>query len=160
MAKIIEVFPFNRGKMIYEDKKAMRLITKLPEEKDPVIGIEFVNETEGQRLNEDLIEKYSKDAFSVTIWPTDKSGKTMNLMLINLKQTDVQRIYKDLTYDSAKLHWWLGYTGKNNQIQQFKFVHVVQEFGKHRLLTTYNSRKRFVLNVTKYVLRNEDQISI
>ncbi len=43
----------------------MVLIVKLPKNKPPFIGIQFMYEHEAQKLNEDLAEKYGNSTYKV-----------------------------------------------------------------------------------------------
>jgi len=71
-----------------------KLVTKLPEGKDPVICVCFEKEWDGRKLNEDLVLKFRHDVYQIRFMPTENDR--MNLMLIG---SENQRLYKDLTYD-------------------------------------------------------------
>lgn len=128
-----------------------RLITKLPENKEPCICICFEWIVDAQKTNEDLVDNYSHDNYTVNIWPTTKESKQVNLMLIS---KDHQRMYKNLEFDYDKLMWWVQYTAND---RKFKFVHIISEHNKHTAIRTYNSRKLFVLKVTSYSIKGVEQ---
>ncbi len=122
-----------------------KLVTKLPEEKDPCICICFEKLWDARKTNQDLRIKFSKDKYTVRLIPVEKR---INLILIG---TDNERIYKNLEYDYSKLMWWLEYT---KDCKKFSFVHIVEEFGKHTMVTTQENNKPFVLQVSAYHLED------
>ena len=135
------------------------LVTKLPEGKDPVICICFEKHFEAQKTNEDLVLKFSKDEYTINIWPTDSESSLVNLMLISLDDPKNQRLYKNLSFNYPKLEWWLKHTEHNTSDMKFKFTHIVSEFGKDRVVRTYDQRKLFVLNVAKCVVKGVNDLA-
>lgn len=120
-----------------------KLVTKLPEEKDPCICICFEKIWDARKTNEDLRIKFSKDIYTVRLMPVEQR---INLMLIG---TDNQRLYKNLEYDYSKLTWWLNYT---KDCKKFSFVHIIEEHGKHIMVKTQENNKPFILKVSGYHL--------
>lgn len=119
------------------------LIIKLAEEKDPAVLICFENEMDARKINSDLLEKFGKDVYSLRFMP---QGRLMNLMVIG---KDVERLYKNLTYDYNKFIWWLNYAKHSNSLT---FCHVTQEFDKIKLANTWKDNKKFILKVDRYCL--------
>src|SRR5882672_9768208 len=119
------------------------LVTKLPEERDPVICICFEKQSEAEKTNEDLVNMYSKDRYIVNIWPTDRQCNQINLMLISLDDAKNQRLYRNLSFNHTKLEWWVKYTKNNMYGTKFKFAHIINEFGKDRVVKTFAQKKTF-----------------
>jgi hypothetical protein len=124
-----------------------KVITKLPEGKDPCICICFEKIWDAQKTNEDLILRYSAEAYFIRLIPVDKN---LNLLLIG---KDQERLFKDLEYDYHNFLWWHGYT---KGCQKLSFCHVVKDYDKIQLVKTFTDSKPFVLKVKAYVLASEE----
>lgn len=128
----------------------LKLITKLPEEKDPVIAVCFEKEWEARKLNEHIINN-PEGNYEIKLMPSENG---INLMLIGEKH---EVIYKNLNYDYFKLDWWLGYAKTKNRI---KFCHVIEEFGKARVVRGFEKNKLFVLTVVRLCVSDDLRMEI
>jgi hypothetical protein len=138
-------------------KPANSLIFKLPEEKDPVICLCFANEFEAQKTNQDLVEKWSHEIYSVRLMPGNNGGDiaVLNLMLVG---DNNQRLYKGLAFDQHKLNWWLQYV-QGYKYVKFKFCHVVKKNDRITAVKAYGLNKWFVLKVSKVVVMDLRELS-
>jgi hypothetical protein len=132
--------------------KMLRLITKLPEEKDPVIAICFESEIEARNTNADLVAKFSKAVYQIRFMPTE--GLRMNIMIISDQQ---QRLYKDVYYDEGKFFWWLDYTEKR---RSYSFCHVIENAGQIKVVRIIEGNKSFVLKANAYILVNSERLNM
>lgn len=128
----------------------LKLITKLPEEKDPVICLCFEKEWDAQKTNADLVTKFRHDTYQIRFMPTE--GCFMNLMLIG---NENERLYKNIAYDYHKFIWWYEYT-KN--LKSFSFCHISEKFDKHIIARVVEGNRPFVLKSTGYVLVDHDRM--
>lgn len=141
-----------------EIDRKQSLLFKIVQEKAPAICILFSNQTEAEKLNEDLVEKYKNGTYTLTFWPSDQLGKSMNVMLVNNEDTAVQRLYKNLAYDYNKFKWFLDMTQHNRNINRFNFVHIVEKDNRDKMVKTYTQRRAWYLSITKYIVMNEEQM--
>ena len=134
------------------------LLFKIVQEKAPAICVLFKNETEAEKLNQDLVEKHPDSKYTMTLYPNDQMGKTMNLMLVNNEDSSIQRLYKNLGYDYHRFKWFLDMTQNNQNINRFNFVHMIRKDNKEKMVKTYTQRKAWYLSVSKYIVMNEEQM--
>lgn len=76
-----------------------------------------------------------------------------------MNEINVQRLYESMSYDYYNFSWWYQYIRSNREIKQYKFVHIGEEHFKYMAVKTYNTSDIFMLKVTKFVVKDSEQLA-
>lgn len=123
----------------------MKLVVKLPEGKLPFIGVRFNNSWNASKTNEELIESYSSEIYTVKF--EIQTPQVLHLSL-QCKDKAIQKWYKDLEYEPEKLKRWMQLT---RGLSGFNFGHTFMRGNDETIARFAHDLKRvYVLKVERY----------
>lgn len=138
--------------MAYEVRsERLELVTKLPKDKAPYMGILFTSARTASYLNQSWVNEYKSQVFQLNVeFRNRKLFLTLSLLDFRLRHT-----YEVDTYDPHKLKAFLQ---KISSVSKINFGHVIRDHDKQVPAKTIDSRAYWVLGVNAVFVEGEQYL--